>query len=395
MTIHPTETPLSDGIIARLSRSRAVISVVAGAIGGVSGFVMSRTVDSLSATDESQLRLQQGLWFALVVLSIGAALIAANYIQARRRPDLVTIAVASGSLLVIGFIAGYLAQILYSAILDPNSLNICFVEYHADRDDSALNWCYANTVRIGRAVGWAVAGGLAGVAIGVTFRSLRRCQNGVIGGAVGGLLGGLLFDSIPALLGVSSLWMSQLLALIIIGGLIGGLTSIIESVRTQMWIEIISGESNGRRFPIVDPVTRIGSARTIDLPIIGDRLVRELHARLVVDETGATLFSEISDPIVHNGQPTKSVRLSDGDRFVIGATELRVLINDQTPASNAVPATNTPNAAAVRRRLPVGQGDASSSQVGPTSSPSAPPSSSAPGAQAGPRQRPRLSTKDK
>ena len=156
--------------------NRLGILALSGLIGGIIGFALSEMFGpDPSNSSPSQLKIDTGIWFALAMFGMGAAIVAGNAFLDRKPPAPENIAIAVGALLVGGFIAGYLAQTVYWSMLE-----------NASQDTS---------VRPARAIGWLIAGALGGVAVGSSFRTFKRIQNGLLGGAAGGLIGGLLFDS--------------------------------------------------------------------------------------------------------------------------------------------------------------------------------------------------------
>lgn len=398
----------------QLSKRRVVMPALWGIAGGVLGFLLSRIVDLDNVSDSSDAKVKAGTWFMLALGGIGVALIASVAWSSGRRPKPASAGLAAVAMVAGGFVAGYIAQQIYIGLLDTQTLQKCFGEYRTDLDDSALNWCFANTVRLPRALGWLVAGSVGGVGIGMAFGSKRHVQNSVAGGAVGGLIGGLLFDTVPAITGASSLAVSQLIALCIIGGLIGAASSLIETARASLWLEIQSGELRGRQLVVIDDVARLGSARTIELPIPGDRQVAELH--LTIRTIGGEPQFEAHAPTQLNGAASSGAALQHGDILTVGASQLMVMRRG-TPNPSAAPRSSQP-ATQQRVRLTASASIAASSpppstapaptgrptpSPSPPSAPVPPPpaSSGAPAPAAAPqapptpapRSRPRLPTK--
>jgi hypothetical protein len=389
----------------RLSKGRLLLPAAWGVAGGALGFLGSRLVDLDNATDASDAKIAAGFWFMLALGGIGTALITSVAWSTGRRPTTSAGAVSVVALVVGGFAAGYIAQQIYVSMLDTGALQACFAEYRSNRDDSALNWCFANTVRLPRAVGWLIAGAIGGIGIGAAFGSKRHVQNSVAGGAIGGLLGGLLFDTVPAVTGASSLAVSQLISLCVIGGLIGAASSLIEIARASLWLEIQSGEMTGRQLVVVDDVARLGSARTIELPIAGDRQVSEIH--LTIRTNADEPSFEAHAPTALNGTASPGAILHHGDVLTVGSTNLMVMRRG-TPSRSAIVDSGPPPQQRVR--LTASASVAASSPQSPqaptppsttavparpsgTASPPPPPPTPAPAPPAAPQGRPRLPTK--
>ena len=273
-----------------------------GAAGGVLGFALSEVimdVDSSEFQSLEEMRVQTGFWFALILLGIGAAIIAGNAFLNRTPPATETILVGLAAVLVGGFISGYVAQLVY---------------------ENMINWesdVTQSDVRLPRAIGWLIAGGLGGTAVGLAFRSAKRVQNGVMGGSAGGFIGGLLFDSF----GTAST--ARLIGIVLVGALMGGLIGLIESARTSVWVSVVSGELRGRQFPVVDDVTSVGRSRSNRICLPGDSGIAEKHLEICLDEAGAAFVCTVGQ-VGHNNGVAASGRLKHGDSLVVGKTELKV-----------------------------------------------------------------------
>lgn len=402
------ESPGRFGVTLDATAKRRILVTAGWALAGATiGFILTRLFVSGDVDTASGLALSQGVWFMLVLGGIGGGILAGMYWREGRRPDNNEIAVAAAAVLAAGFVAGYLAQSIYSSMLDASSLQSCFREYRSSGNDSALNWCYANTVRAPRALGWLLAGAVGGLGIGAAFRSVRHGQNAVLGGAIGGLIGGLLFDSIPGLTGVSSLVVSQFIAVGLIAVLIAALISIIETARSTFWIDVVSGEMAGHRFLLADHRLRVGSARTLEAPLLGDRSIRELHAEFIDSGDTVTVTAAANVTILVNGAPTATAQLTAGDVVTVGATELRLgsrAGGPMTPVPASPVTTPSDPAPRQRQRLSVGSTTQAPGRASPPSpaspSPSPtdvprqpPPGQRAPQTDTG-RARPRLPLKD-
>ena len=277
------------------------MSAAYGAAGGVMGFVISEALVGVnySPGSDQELRMRTGIWFALVVLGIGLAIIGGHSLTSRTIPAAETVIIGLVALLGGGFVAGYLAQFVFEAMVSDSG----------NRDFFNL--------RVPRAIGWAIAAGIGGVAVGLALRSIKRVQNGLLGGAAGGLLGGLLFDS----LGVDSV--ARAVGITIVGTLMGLLIGLIDAARTAAWIKVVSGELRGREFPLLDDVVSLGRARSNRVCLAGDSLIAERH--LEIRRSGAeTTFQSAVGSVILNGTPTTAGRLKHGDSLTIGRTEVIV-----------------------------------------------------------------------
>lgn len=310
----------------------------AGLVGGLLGFGLGEIQigENGSRFFADSVNASSAVYFALVLLGVGAALVASQGISERNAQKAAeTVLRSLPAILIGGAIAGFVAQILYTEMLNAGEIDKA-IRLCTRQSDS---FCTAvdNLVRPARAIGWMIAGGLSGLALGVGFKSKKRMQNGLIGGAVGGLVGGLLFDSVDNIIGSGSARPSRLIALLLIGALMGALIGLVDTLRTDMWLTVTSGEMTGQQFIIYDETTIVGCARNVPVTILADRDVAEHH--ISIRRVGSVATFEClptASPITVNGSVSSSGSLSNGDILIIGNTELRV--GERTSSS--------PNAAA-------------------------------------------------
>lgn len=314
---------------------RAMRTAGAGAAGGIIGFLVSRLVDFAEPSTSSGLAVMQGFWFLAVIGGIGSGIAWQSFSLGARRPNARMMVAGAGALAVFGFTSGYLAQVVYTAMVSDDSLRTCFAEFRASGNDSDLNWCFASAVRGARLVGWMIAGALGGAGVGAFFLSVRRSQNAVIGGVAGGLFGGLIFDVVPAIIGLSTLWQSQLIAIVAIGAVIGVLVSLIETLRVSAWVECLNGELRGRTFVLTESVSRIGSDRSVEVPVIGDASVQAVHAVIKVSQRGAVVEAA-GGPVAVNGRLGSS-RLAAGDVIEVGSTQFKIGLKRDAHPDEATP----------------------------------------------------------
>ena len=296
----------------------ALFLAVTGLVGAIVGFFLGE----IQIDDQGPYRFfpddvkyGTAVYFALVMLGIGTALVASQGLSERNFSKVGdTVLRALPAIVVGGLISGFIAQAVYSNMLEDGG-----------------------SVRVARAIAWMVAGGLGGVAVGIGFRSKKRIQNGLIGGAAGGLVGGLIFDSITT---GTSAQPSRFIALLVIGALMGALIGLVDTLRTEMWLTATSGEMAGRQFIIYDETTIIGCARNVPVTLLADRDVAEHHIQ--IERTGgAAKFTCIGSapPVLVNGVQQTTGSLVGGDLLRIGNTELRV--GERNVASSAPPTTQT------------------------------------------------------
>jgi hypothetical protein len=244
--------------------------------------------------------MSTGVWFALALLGIGAAMSVSQGIS-ERNPEKSSQAalLAIPASLVGGFIAGVIAQSVYGPLADSGLPN-----------------------EIPRAVGWAIAGGLGGAAVGAGFRSLVRVRNCAIGGLAGGFVGGLAFNTVGEIVG--SGFSSRLVGITLIGALMGLAVGLIDKVTVTSFIEQAMREGAPIRFSLFDQSTILGCAGNVGITVKGDPNVSEHHLRLT--KQGSSLGFQCvgnASPITVNGQQATSGMLNNGDVFIVGNTQLR------------------------------------------------------------------------
>jgi hypothetical protein len=288
--------------IQNLLGNGLVVLGLAGLVGGVIGAVLSEVIQGggESRFFSDSLEMSTGVWFALALLGIGAAMSVSQGIS-ERNPEKSSQAalLAIPASLVGGFIAGVIAQSVYGPLADSGLPN-----------------------EIPRAVGWAIAGGLGGAAVGAGFRSLVRVRNCAIGGLAGGFVGGLAFNTVGEIVG--SGFSSRLVGITLIGALMGLAVGLIDKVTVTSFIEQAMREGAPIRFSLFDQSTILGCAGNVGITVKGDPNVSEHHLRLT--KQGSSLGFQCvgnASPITVNGQQATSGMLNNGDVFIVGNTQLR------------------------------------------------------------------------
>ncbi len=387
------------------STNRVAVLTISGFIGGLMGFVLSRIqAEPDSFTSLSEVNHHSGIWFMLIVVGIGAGIIAGNAYLNGSPPTGTQLAIGAGALLVGGYLAGYIAQTIYSDMVDLERAFRCEFE----STDRAIRQCYASVIRPARAVGWMIAGGIAGAGVGAAFQSWVRVQNGVIGGAIGGLLGGLVFDSIGLAFESNSSTAPQFVGITLIGTLIGLLIGLIDTARSDKWLEVLTGEMRGRQFLLLDRRATIGSARSNTVVLLADRQIKESHLEIIQNQSSISFNCLMNEPVELNGSVTTTGSLRDGDVLTIGATQVRfglrrsagvgpgptttAPLSARTADSVSSAPSGTPGVRPTARQA-IGESDGSE-RIGYQPPPTPTPPSTTPGqTPTTPRQRPRLQTK--
>ncbi len=168
---------------------------------------------------------------------------------------------------------------------------------------------------VARAIGWALIGGIVGAVQGIPTRSGWRARNGFIGGLIGGFIGGLSFDFLAILLFTDVI--SRLVALTVIGALVGMSTAFVEEVAKQAWLKVLVGRGEGRDYIIDKAEFSIGRDELCDLGLFGDRSILPRHA-VIKRSDGVYTIQSLGGEVMLNGQRIVSASLRHGDRLQIG-----------------------------------------------------------------------------
>jgi pSer/pThr/pTyr-binding forkhead associated (FHA) protein len=211
---------------------------------------------------------------------------------------------------------------------------------------------------IARSLGWAFMGLGLGVGSALVTRTPQRIRNGALGGLIGGFLGGVLFDILPNLLGpVQQVAGSsgcyeaggpgRAIGFTAIGGLTGFFIGLVEEMFKQAWVKVLAGRNEGKEFILSKPMNILGRDERCDVPLYGDPSVGLQHAAIRADGRRHLLL-DANTPLgtLVNGlraNPNEELLLRDGDMIQIGVH--RILFREKATASKiARPVTDDPKA---------------------------------------------------
>jgi hypothetical protein len=183
-----------------------------------------------------------------------------------------------------------------------------------------------------RALAWGIVGLFVGLGEGASMMASRKIVNGLVGGAVGGFVGGLLFDPIGAAV---QHWLhgrdagdagavSRLIAMVVMGACTGAAIGLVEQLRKEAWLRIVYGPLAGKEFILYKPVTLIGSAPGMDIPLVKDPHVAPKHCSIeVVGATHAVRDLGSGAGTIVAGRSVTQQALRSGDVIQIGTTGLQ------------------------------------------------------------------------
>lgn len=143
---------------------------------------------------------------------------------------------------------------------------------------------------LARASAWAIIGAAIGMSEGVRARSFKKWFLGLIGGLVGGFLGGLLL--VWMLASFPTFYLGRLLALMLMGGLISLLYSLLEKQFALGSLKILNGLLKGKEFLINQRKLTLGTRHGEDIVLKGYHDVVDRHAFLRVHGGVVTLSAQ-------------------------------------------------------------------------------------------------------
>jgi hypothetical protein len=276
-----------------------------------------------TAHSKSELNSGTGVWTgAISLVFVGVMVGFDRAVQGAWSAAGRRFAIAAVPAFVLGFVAGYIAQALFTAIIE--SIERTDV---VSPDDIRLY--------LARMAAWAAFGLGAGLAVGLVERSRGRAINGTIGGVVGGAVGGLIFHF--ASNQSDSAVFSRFLGLLAIGLLIALAMRVVETARREAWLSIVAGGMSGKEFIIYHQTTRIGASPDCEIFLLKDPGVAKLHAQ-IADHGHNRVLSAVGDaPTYVNQTPVSTHQLRDGDQIQVGST---VIAYSERALAQAVPSTS-------------------------------------------------------
>ena len=186
----------------------------------------------------------------------------------------------------------------------------------------------SSAARAGRLVGlnllirslcWGLVGLLLGLAQGIAMRSGKKMRNALIGALAGGLVGGFLFDPIGAIVHNASV--SRIVAVAVIGGCMGTMIGLVESLLKDAWLKVVRGRLAGKEFVLYRNPTILGSSPKCEIYLFKDESVEPRHAAIstdgrlyVIEDLGSEAGTFV------NNQRISRRRLRSEDEIQVGKT---------------------------------------------------------------------------
>lgn len=249
-------------------------------------------------------RVSTAIWSSIIALFIGLALgIGEGVFYGSGQKAAIYGAIGAGISLVLGFISGDLAQMMYASLTS------------GDNDPSLVLGALV------RGLGWAILGLGVGVAVGLIRPGLKRILFCCIGGTAGAFLGGFAFDFICKV--IPNDFIARGVAILIMGVLIGLGVGLLEQFAKQAWLKVIRGEFEGKEYLVFAGTTSIGNNGKNTIVLFKDKLVGPHHCDIVMDGTKYVL-QDCGTPMgtIVNGRRTNRTVLRQGDAIAIGNSVL-------------------------------------------------------------------------
>lgn len=247
-------------------------------------------------------RASTALWSCIIALFIGLFMgIGEGVFYGSKEKAIKYAAIGAGVSLAMGFISGYLAQWMYSAMLG---------------DDPSL---FASSLI--RGIGWAVMGIDIGLAVGLIKPEKKRILFCVLGGLMGAFIGGFLFNYVCKI--IPNDVVARAVAIVIMGGLIGVGVGLLEQFAKQAWLKVIRGEFEGKEYLVFAGTTSIGNNGKNTIVLFKDKLVGPHHCDIVLEGSKYVLV-DCGTPMgtIVNGMKTTRHVLKQGDAIAVGNSVL-------------------------------------------------------------------------
>ena len=258
--------------------------------------------DKLGEAIATVSRTGVALWSAVIALFIGLFLGIGEGVYYGSKEKAVKYAlIGAGVSLAIGFVSGYLAQWMYSGMLedDPTDFAAAFV----------------------RGVGWAIMGAGVGLAVGLIKPEKKRILFCSIGGLVGAFVGGFLFNYVCEI--IPNDIVARGVAIVVMGILIGVGVGLLEQFAKAAWLKVIRGEFEGKEYLVFAGTTSIGNNGKNTIVLFKDKLVGPHHCDITLDGSKYVL-TDCGTPMgtIVNGQKVVRHILRQGDAIAIGNSVL-------------------------------------------------------------------------
>lgn len=259
--------------------------------------------DDIISAFENVVRMSTAIWSAAIAIAIGLFLgFGEGIFYGSFKKALLFGSIGAAVSLILGYVSGYLAQILYNDLQDGEEIG--------DGEQMLI-----------RGLAWAIMGAGVGLAVGVIKPGIRRILFCTLGGAIGGFVGGLVFDPINKVFPNDMI--SRAIGIGVLGILIGLGVGLFEQAAKQAWLKVVRGAFEGKEYLVFTGVTKIGNNGKNTIVLFKDKLVGPHHCDItmvgrsyVITDCGTPMGTLV------NGQRIQRHTLRHGDVIAIGNSVL-------------------------------------------------------------------------
>ncbi len=171
---------------------------------------------------------------------------------------------------------------------------------------------------LARSLGWLVVGAAIGVAEGLRAKSFKKILLGAIGGGSGGFLGGFLFTWLS--LAWPAFAVGRLLSLMLLGGLIALLYSLLERRFAIGSLKALNGPLKGKEFLVNQRKLSMGADGACDIVLSGYRGIGQRHA-LLKAKRGELYLSKTDGSVLINDKESGEQKLKLDDVIQLGSAK--------------------------------------------------------------------------
>jgi len=264
-------------------------------------------VDDYLVQLQNAIRVSAALSTAFVAIGIGALLgLGEGIYYGSKTQAFKNLGIGAAVSAVLGFISGYIAQSLYSAMLSQ------------DVSEFAASFI--------RGIGWAVMGAGIGLAAGLIKPEKKRILYCALGGLIGGFVGGFLFNYVYNIFSSGEMdtgAVPRAIGFIVMGLLIGLGVGLLEQFAKSAWLKVVRGEFEGKEYLVFAGTTSIGSTGKNTIVLFKDKLVAPNHCEIIL-EGNRYVVQDKGSPLgtVVNGRRIVKHVLRQGDAIAIGNSVL-------------------------------------------------------------------------
>jgi hypothetical protein len=211
-----------------------------------------------------------------------------------------------------GAIAGIIGGVLSALAAQA------FLFYVGERIFQASGGRLGGGLIVARSIGWLVVGAAIGVGEGLRAGSGKKIVLGLIGGSLGGFTGGLVFTLLS--MSYPDFFLGRLLALMLLGGLIAILYSLLEKRFAVGSLKALNGPLKGKEFLINQRTLVLGKDGQCDILLSGYRDVGDKHAELK-SKRGELVLNKDQGKVLVNDKEVIEQKLKLDDVIQLGSAK--------------------------------------------------------------------------